>query len=322
MLTGNHVEEILSTVSNRLNIPSSAEITLEANPGEIDPEQLDRYRQAGINRLSLGLQSFDENQLQQLGRIHGPEENSNAVSMARDTGFRNLSVDLLFRLPGQTIPELKKDLEQMVDLDPDHVSIYSLTVEPETPLHTEVHRGAIALPPEELDAEMYWVVCNFLKNAGYEHYEVSNFSKPGYRSRHNSNYWNGRHYFGLGPAAHSFNGNKRWWNISNIDGYLKRMQLGADIIEQFEKLDRFMRMEEYLLTRLRTAEGIRFAGWKEMFGESFPEVIRQFFLSLQKSRPELIFLDQDRITLTEQGWLLNDNIIEQCTELITVRSEL
>ncbi len=202
------------------------------------------------------------------------------------------------------------------------MSIYSLTVEPETPLHTEVHRGAISLPSVDIDAEMYSVVCSFLRDAGYEHYEVSNFSKPGYRSRHNSNYWNGQHYFGFGPAAHSFNGSKRWWNISDINGYLKRMRWGGDIIDEVEELDTIMRQEEYLLTRLRTARGVRLSGWKELFGEPFPEVLRQFFLALQKSRPELVSIETDRIALTEQGWLLNDNIVEQCTELLTARSDL
>lgn len=316
MFTGEQVEELLAVVTGLLPLQDSAEITLEANPGEVDEARLRAYKRAGVNRLSLGLQSFRDHQLHKLGRIHTAQQNTDTVTMAREAGFDNISVDLLFHLPGQTLSDFRDDLEKILSLNAEHVSIYSLTVEANTPLFRYVQQGDVQMPSDDLDAEMYSLICQSLAEEGYEHYEVSNFCKPGYRSRHNSNCWNGSHYIGFGPSAHSYTGNQRWWNVRDLSKYLQLIRGDLSPTEGREQSDTLIRQEEFLLTRLRTSGGISREKWREEFGEPLPEAISHYLIELAERCPDWVRVDDESLRLTEHGWLFNDTIIEECSELL------
>lgn len=317
MLSGAQLNRLLNGIREVLPLAPDAEITLEANPGEVDLPRLRDYRQAGVNRVSFGLQSFDDSQLELLGRLHRSGQNVPAVTMAREAGFENVSVDLLFHLPGQSLEDFRTDLEQIVALDAEHISIYSLTIERNTPLFQYVQDGRIRMTPDDLDAGMYLLLCEEMEAAGYEHYEVSNFSKPGYHSRHNSNYWNGRHYLGYGPSAHSYDGRHRWWNVRDLSKYLNRMQGSSSPIEKKESLDKVTLQHEYLLTRLRTSAGIDRKDWHRTFGEPFPDNLADYLSELTGRQPQWVDRTPKGWRLTRQGWLFNDSIIQECADRLT-----
>lgn len=310
MLSGSQLEQILEAISREIHFAEDIEITLEANPGEVDYDRLAAYRSLGVNRVSFGIQSFDNAQLERLGRWHRAHQNIPSVEMAREAGFNNINVDLIFHLPEQSLDNFLRDLRKMLELETEHISIYSLTVEQGTPLFRYVEDGRIEMTSDQLDAEMYMILCEKMHDAGFEHYEVSNFGKPGYHSRHNSNYWNGRHYYSYGPSAHSYNGEYRWWNVRDLSKYLTLVRNNGSPIEDREYLDPETRKNEYLLTRLRTNHGIRFAEWESLFNEPFPESLRSYFRGLIDQYPGWIDEHTDGISLTETGWLFTDSIVD------------
>ncbi len=314
MLAGNHVEQVFKAVSDCLPVRNNAEITLEANPGEMDLERLTAYRAAGINRISFGIQSFHNKHLEKLGRLHRSGQNAPSVEMAREAGFTNISVDLIFHLPYQSISEFEEDLRQILQLDVEHISIYSLTVERNTPLFTYVQEGRIQMTPDDVDAKMFRMLCHQMKDAGYHHYEVSNFARPGYESQHNSNYWNGTHYYSYGPSAHSYNGDIRWWNIQDLSAYFSEIKKHGNAVEEREFLDESLRKDELLLTRLRTARGLYFSEWHDLFHEPFPGEMLQYFQKLEQQHPSWIDISAERVSITEEGWLYTDSIIGDVAE--------
>lgn len=318
LLRGQQLERLLKTVEKHLPISADAEITLEANPGEVDPERLTDYRSLGVNRISFGLQSFNDAQLRLLGRLHRSQHNAPSVEMARSAGFNNVNVDLIFHLPGQDDEDLQNDLRQMLALDTEHLSLYSLTVEKGTPLFQYVKDGRVHMTDEDLDAAMYRTICQSMAEAGFEHYEVSNFGKPGYHSQHNSNYWNGSHYYSYGPSAHSYNGESRWWNVRDLSEYFFRYQNRQSPIETTEKLDINTRQSEYFLTRLRTRGGVKFNEWRTLYHSRFPNDILDYFQTLKMEHPEWVKIKKDGLQLTEEGWLFTDKIVEECADRIQV----
>lgn len=321
MLSGSQLASILEAIENVIPIRSDAEITLEANPGEVDLTRLTAYRSAGVNRVSFGLQSFDDNQLKWLGRLHRSNQNPEAVEMARKAGFDNVSVDLIFHLPGQSLNKFTSDLDNMIALNPEHISVYSLTVEQGTPLFQYVRDGRIKMTPDDLDAEMYRHLCRKMSSEKFNHYEVSNFSQPKLESKHNSNYWNGKHYYSYGPSAHSFSGNDRWWNVRDLSKYFNRMQNDYSPIAGREFLDLHKQQEEYLLTRLRTREGVRIGEWEQYFSSEFPDALRNYFRDMEIDHPDWIIKTDDGWHLTEEGWLFNDTIIYNAAENLTTVQE-
>lgn len=322
MLSGEQVRRLLKAVGQHLPVADNAEITLEANPGEVDCTRLQAYRDVGVNRMSFGLQSFHDTHLELLGRYHHSGQNRQSVRMAREAGFSNLNVDLIFRLPDETPGQLESDLDHMLALEAEHLSIYSLTVEPRTPLHRYVEEGSIRIPSDEMDAEMYRLIRRRVTDAGFQHYEISNFARPGFRSRHNSNYWNGTHYYGYGPSAHSYNGEERWWNVRDLGRYFQRMDSGESPVEQRELLDDFMRRREYLLTRLRTDQGLDRYEWKKNFSAALPEKLERYFRQLNEEHPGWVRETDRGWRLTGEGWLFADTVIEQSIDRVEKLFEL
>jgi oxygen-independent coproporphyrinogen-3 oxidase len=302
------VETILEAVSRTFGLAHAAEITLEANPGTVTLPSLTGYRQAGINRLSLGLQSCSDHQLRVLGRLHDRREGFRAVQWARDAGFDNLSLDLMFALPGQTIVELENDLACYLDLNPEHMSCYGLTAEPQTPFQASLAAGELSLPDEEFYAEAFLLVHERLVSAGYEHYEIANYARQGYVCRHNLGYWQRRPYLGIGAGAHSFRAEhwgSRWEVPPDLKAFRKNLFDRQEPMRCLERFDRESALSETIYLALRTRRGISDIELQQRFGvtlaEAFPEAVA--------SCDQWLSQDDGHWSLTPAGWLLFDRLI-------------
>lgn len=279
------------------------EVTLEANPDDLSTPYLKGLREAGFNRLSIGIQSFDEEELRWMNRRHTARRAVEAVEAARAAGFENLTLDLIFGVPGFGEEVLERNLEQLLALNPEHVSAYHLTIEPDTALGRREARGELRPVEESVSEREYALVHETLTQAGYEHYEISNYARPGFRARHNSAYWQGREYLGIGPAAHSFDGRSRRWSLDTVESYASR---GAFRFEE-EQLSARDRLNEYLMTRLRTAEGISFREIFEQFGCEAAERIRRESNPLIEQ--ELFIPTPEGLKIPAERFLLSDHLI-------------
>ena len=243
-----------------------SEITLEANPDDITEECLNQWLDLGFNRLSIGIQSFDDKLLKLVNRRHTSQQAINTVETAQRAGFRNISIDLIYGLPGQTLEDWKKDICRTLQLDVQHVSAYGLSYEEGTPLYIRYQNKEIVPSDDDLYNQMYDVMCVELQRAGFERYEVSNFAKPYCRSRHNSSYWHDVPYMGIGPGAHSYNGRARQWNVENLPLYMETLEAGRLPAEE-EQIDRTTHFNETLMLALRTAEGLDLSHLARIFGQ-------------------------------------------------------
>ncbi len=250
------VERLMHALDDVVGLGAVTEITLEANPGEAPAERLRDYRRLGVNRLSLGIQSFDPAVLDFLGRVHGPKDSQRTFAAARQAGFDNISVDLIFNVPGQSLEQWQADLERVLELQPEHISAYSLTVEAGTGLAEAVDAGEVIMPAEETDYRMFTATRELLTTGGYSAYEASNFARDGRVCRHNLHYWRIEPYLGLGPAAHGFDGSSRYWNVRDLDEYLRRDAARESPRSGSENLTVEQLANERLAFGLRLAEGV------------------------------------------------------------------
>ncbi len=282
------------------------ETTLEANPDDLSPAYLEAIRHAGIDRLSIGIQSFDDDCLRLMNRRHTAAQATEAVRNARKAGFENITVDLIFGVPGFGGDSLRRSLARALELDVEHISAYHLTIEPGTAFGRRMERGEFAPVDEAVSEAEYVLVHETLTRAGYEHYEVSNFARPGFRARHNAAYWHSVKYLGIGPAAHSFDGQERHWNVSSVDRYIAGEAPEAEILTD---RDRF---NEYVMTRLRTAEGIDMAEASARFGPERTARMRQnadrWILA------GVLRCDGARMCIPPERMLLSDAVIEELFE--------
>ncbi len=270
------VARFITTARERYGLAPDAEITLEANPGTVTPESLAGFRAAGVNRLSLGIQSFDDRMLALLGRVHTAAEARQAVAAARGAGFDNLGIDLIHSLPGQTSNAWREELRQLLELGPEHISAYGLTLEEGTPLHRLGEEGGVSLPDDEVGALMYGMTAEVLGAAGYEQYEIANFSRPGRRSRHNQVYWQRESCLGFGAAAHSFLRTppfgRRWHNPLDPATYLRILGTDGVTEEESAVLSRGDAMSESFFLGLRMTDGVDTERFREEFGVAVEEV--------------------------------------------------
>lgn len=255
-LTPAQVGVLLEAAAAAFGLEPRAEVTLEANPDTADVGRFSAFREAGVNRLSLGVQSFSDETLRRLGRVHSAAQALEACAAARQAGFDNLSLDLIFAVPRAPVHHWHQTVEQALALDPEHLSAYSLTIEEETPFARRAARGRLHPLDEEEEAEQYEWTVRQLVGAGYEHYEVSNFARPGRRSRHNWGYWTGAEYLGVGPSAHSFLAGRRSWNATDLDTYLECVESGAPPCVGAEDIDALTALRERVWMGLRTVEGV------------------------------------------------------------------
>lgn len=307
LLSAAQIGRVLNELAGRFTISPDAEITVEANPGTIDVEKLAGYRAAGVNRLSIGVQSFRDDDLRFLSRIHDAGQAEAAVRVARAAGFDNVSIDLMFALPTQSLEQWEENLRRTIALAPEHISCYSLIVEPNTPLFRLVQSGQVRQIDPELDARMYERTMALLTGAGYEQYEVSNFARPGYRSRHNSQYWDHTPYLGLGPSAHSFWDAERWWNFSNLGVYLDRLTHHQLPIAGREALTEEQMIAESVFLGLRS-DGVDLGHLRSRFGVDLVQEAGTALPDLFRDR--LLLNDGERLRLTAKGYLVCDQISE------------
>lgn len=305
LLSPSNISEVLGLLSRCYQISEDAEVTLETNPGTVDAEKLRAFRKAGINRLSIGIQSFHEDDLRFLTRIHSAEQARACVRGAKEAGFENVSVDLIFALPNQTMERWESNLRQALELEPKHLSCYSLIVEPTTPLARLVESKQVTPLSPEADNAMYQFTIEYLRDHGFEQYEVSNFALPGYRSLHNGNYWNHSNYLGLGPSAHSFWNGKRWWNIANVNGYIGRLEQSLLPIAGEEELSAEQLRDEEIFLGLRS-DGLDVAGFLTRHKFDLVERHRSFVDELLSAR--LAAFDGAKLRLTAKGYAVCDEI--------------
>lgn len=263
-----YIKEIIETIRSNFEIIPNAEITIEINPGTVNRRKLNTYYKSGINRLSIGLQSTNDKLLKQLGRVHDFEDFLETLRLANTIGFSNISADCMIGLPNQTIYDVEETLNVLINLRLTHISVYSLIVEPNTPLEKKINSGELKLPDEEIERYMYWFAKRKLEENGYLHYEISNFAKPLFRSKHNLDCWNQKEYKGFGVSASSYENEIRYTNISSIEKYVENVQNGQFkknyIVE--EKQDREVMMKEYMLLGLRKITGVSINQFRKKFG--------------------------------------------------------
>lgn len=291
LLSAQQLQYLLQQLKNHFTVLPNAEITLEANPDNITTQALEAWQTMGVNRLSIGIQSFQESDLQWMNRAHNAAQANQCVTLAQQAGITNISIDLMYGLPNATLQTWQQNIETALALQVPHISAYALTVEEKTALHKLIQKGTIPPIQEGNQAEQFYLLIKLLEQQGWEHYEISNFCKPGQYSKHNSNYWKGVHYLGLGPSAHSFNGASRQWNIANNALYLAAMQQNHVPFE-VEVLTPIQQLNEYIMTSLRTNTGILFDRVTTNFGEPF---IGKLVASIQP------YVQQQYATCTAQG---------------------
>lgn len=296
-----YIERIINTIKQNYKLHENPEITIEVNPGTINEEKIRKYKDIGINRISIGLQTTKDNLLKQIGRIHTYEEFLNCYQIVQKVGVDNINVDLMLGLPNQTLEDLKESLREVINLKPNHISLYSLILEENTVLEKQVSENELELPSEDIERKMYWETKKILEQNGYIHYEISNFSKKGYESKHNLNCWNQKEYLGFGVAAHSYIKNKRYCNTNNIEEYIKNVKNGKILSNRTicEIQNKIEEQKEYMLLGLRKIQGIDIQEFKNKFIDN---PIYIFHKELEKLvKEELVEIDLNQIKLTSKG---------------------
>jgi oxygen-independent coproporphyrinogen III oxidase len=307
------LERIIDTASRLFGLEAAAEITIEANPGTVNRERLAAYRSAGVNRLSLGIQSFSDEMLTLLGRFHSVQEGIAAIAAARDAGFTNIGIDLIHSLPGQTPEKWQRELEFAVFFSPEHISAYGLTIEEGTPFHDMELSGELTLPEEETAAEMFERTSEVLRRAGYDHYEISNFARPGFRSRHNQVYWQRGDYLGFGAGAHSFLSSppfgRRWKNTDTPKSYIESMVNGSAAEEELSLVTEREARSETLFLGLRMLEGLDGKRFCTDFGmnleEAYPDELRNLLAE------GLLEWRNGHLRLTVRGLIVSNQVFIQ-----------
>jgi oxygen-independent coproporphyrinogen-3 oxidase len=305
LLNGDELKNLLKPIYSLFEVSKDAEITLEANPDDLTPENLMAFNRVGVNRLSIGIQSFEDRVLNFLNRAHDARAAIECMKFARDAGFTNISVDLIYAIPGQEEKEWISNIQQAIAMTPEHLSAYSLTIEEKTAFGRWAAGGRLKTVNDDLSASQLDILINELERAGYEHYEVSNFCKPGYHSKHNSSYWQGQRYLGIGPSAHSYNLITRQFNVCNNHQYVRALQEDK-IPFDHEVLSVQDHVNEYLLTTLRTQWGTHLQKLKQEFHYDILALHPEFISDLLKNG--LAVIDQDYLKLTRKGRFLADKI--------------
>lgn len=305
LLSGNELDQLLDGVRKNFNVPSDAEITVEANPDDLTRHRLLDFKNSGINRLSIGIQSFDDAILKYLNRAHDSAMVMKSFFDAREIGFQNISIDLIYAIPDQDPQTWQRNINQVIALGPEHVSAYSLTIEPKTVFGKWSAQQKIKEVEDDVAAQQLLTLINSLERGAYDHYEVSNFSKPGFISKHNSSYWTSEKYLGIGPSAHSYNGHSRQYNVSNNYDYAKAIE-GHKIPATVESLTREDKINDFLLTTLRTSWGSDLNFLRDVLQYDILQSHGIYIQDLVKNR--FATVDNNILALTRSGRLLADKI--------------
>lgn len=305
-LSQEELEEIFTHIYKVYKVTPDAEITLEANPDDLTPEYVSMLRGLPINRISMGIQTFQEGTLKLLHRRHTAQQAIEAFKRCREAGFQNISIDLMYGLPGETLNTWEQDLQQAIDLHPEHISAYHLIYEEGTALWNLREQNKVEEAEEELSLTLFKTLIEKLTKAGYQHYEISNFCLPSLHSRHNSSYWTGKKYLGCGPSAHSFDGTSRQWNVSSLDKYLEGIR--TDQLDfEIEELDLYTRYNDFVITSIRTCWGMPLSQLRTNYGETL------YNYCLQMAKPHIqqgvLEIEEDTLKLTSEGIFISDGIM-------------
>ncbi|QAY66335.1 radical SAM family heme chaperone HemW [Paenibacillus protaetiae] len=317
VLTPPQMERFLQSVGRYFPLANEVEFTMEANPGTVDPDKLAAMKQGGVNRISFGVQSFDNGLLERIGRIHNTDDVYRSLENARAAGFTNLSIDLMFGLPGQTVELLSHSVDKALELDLPHYSLYSLKVEENTLFHTMYERNELPLPEEDEELQMYLLLMDRLKQAGYGHYEISNFARPGFESRHNSVYWRNEPYYGLGAGAHGYAERLRHINVKGVQPYIEKSKAGYPRLEE-NRVSEAEAMEDFMMVGLRLLEGVRASDFARQFpGESLE---RHFGPIINKLKQDGLLQQIDNVgdtvyRLTDKGVLFGNEVFAAFIEV-------
>ncbi|AHF07875.1 radical SAM family heme chaperone HemW [Desulfitobacterium metallireducens] len=309
-LAEEELEALFALLKQGFDIPEAVEQTIEGNPGTLTREKLQILRRAGINRISLGVQSFDDSLLRQIGRIHTVQDVREGVHLIREAGFRNLNLDLMFGLPGQTLGAWQDTLKKAVQLGPEHLSIYGLMVEEDTPL-AQSSKLLTLLPDDDDQAEMYDWTREYLRESGYLHYETSNFARPGFECQHNLGYWQGEDYLGLGPGAVGCVQNVRSKNLEDIDRYLMNLEQNGLPLEptDVEDLSEQERMAERMILGLRLSQGVNLASFKQEFGLDIRDIYRSVLERYLTTK--VLILDEKTLKLNPDFWFVANGVLQE-----------
>ena len=305
-LTEEELKAIFSSIYHIYKVKEDAEITLEANPDDLTPEYVAVLRRLPINRISIGIQTFQEETLKLLHRRHTATQAIEAFRRCREAGFQNISIDLMYGLPGETLETWKEDLRQAINLRPEHISAYHLIYEEDTALWRLREQHCVEEADEELSVSLFTTLIDRLTEAGYQHYEISNFCLSGMHSRHNSSYWTSKKYLGCGPSAHSFNGVSRQWNVASLEGYIKGVEEG-ELDYEVEELDLYTRYNDYVLTSIRTCWGMSLSKLRSEFGEE----LYRYCMRMAKPHVDQGVLENREgvLRLTRKGIFVSDGIM-------------
>ncbi len=302
-----YLEEIISSIAENFTVSTEAEITMETNPGTVDKDKLRKFRTSGINRISIGVQSFNDDELKFLTRIHNNSTAVETLHIASEVGFENISLDLIFNLPKQTKQIWLSNLKQAIQLPIKHISTYSLILERGTILNKMVLDGKIKMQSDDHDADLYETTIDFLTQNGFYQYEVSNFTKPGYECKHNNAYWQYKDYLGLGTSAHSFVDGKRWWNYSSLKRYIDEINTNGNAVANHEELSPEEFHNEYVMLALRSS-GIKLNNYKNTFGDNWLTKNYSYLKKLENEN--FILFDDSNIKLTKKGYAVCDEILQ------------
>jgi len=301
-----YLEEILNHIKRRFAVVDAPEITMETNPGTVNKDKLKEFLNSGINRISIGIQSFNEDELKFLTRIHDKQTAIRTVFNAKEAGFNNVSIDLIFNLPGQTKKIWTNNLDIAASLPIQHISAYSLILEKGTILNKMVLDGRVKIREDDYDADLYEITIDFLEQNGFKQYEVSNFAKPGYECIHNNAYWRYKNYLGFGTSAHSFVNNKRWWNYSSLKMYKTQIEVMGSAESNHEIITPEQNIEEYIMLALRSY-GIEIPDLEKRFGKEWLNRNNKYLRLLNDNK--LIDITDNWIKLTKRGYAICDEII-------------
>ena len=307
-LSASQLEVLLDGLTKNLDLSMLEELTIEANPGDLDADKIAVLQNSAVNRVSLGVQTFDDKMLKNIGRSHTEKDIYENIDRLKLAGFDNISIDLIYALPGQTMEQVKENVAKAIALDIPHMSLYSLILENHTVFMNRMRRGKLPLPKEELEAEMFEYIIAELERAGFEHYEISNFSKQGFESRHNLMYWDNAEYYGIGAGASGYVDGVRYKNHGPIRHYLKAVEEGSARINE-EHLSQREQMEEEMFLGLRKKSGISMARFEEKFERSFQGLYGQIVRDLVQQG--LMQVEGDRVRMTKRGLFLGDTVAER-----------
>ena len=307
-LSASQLEVLLKGLTKNLDLSVLEELTIEANPGDLDANKIAVLKNSAVNRVSLGVQTFDDKMLKKIGRSHLEKDIYENIDRLKLAGFDNISIDLIYALPGQTMEQVKENVAKAIELDIPHMSLYSLILENHTVFMNRMRRGKLPLPKEELEAEMFEYIIAELEKSGFEHYEISNFSKPGFESRHNLMYWDNAEYYGIGAGASGYVNGVRYKNHGPIRHYLNAVEEGNARITE-EHLSQKEQMEEEMFLGLRKKSGVSMTRFEEKFGRPFEGLYGEIVRDLVQQG--LMQIEGDRVRMTKRGLFLGDTVAER-----------